>query len=349
MSLATTSEADSTADEPPRSGRRNPAPARGQGMAAWVGKRLVRAAITLWLVSIITFVLLQLAPGSFSDISAVTSGATITSQGQRDEAMSSIQSRYGDEIPAWKQYLIFMKGAVTWDMGPSYKYPSRDVQEIIAGAFPISASLALVSVALALLIAVPIGVIAARKRNGWLDNLLMFIVTALHSVPNYLLGAFLILLFTGVLQVLPSGGWSGPQNMVMPVLALALGPTALLARYVRSAVIETLREEFVTAAIAKGGSAGTIMVRHVLRNSLIPLVTVVGPIVATLMAGTVFIESLFQVPGLGTYFTGAATSRDMPLLMGTTLFFAFLLIAVNFLVDLSYGLLDPRTRADRTA
>lgn len=318
-------------------------------MIVWVAKRLLRAGITLWLVSVITFALLQLAPGSFSDISAVTSGATITSQGQRDEAITNIQSRYDDEIPAWQQYLIFMKGAVTWDMGPSYKYPSRDVQEIIAEAFPISASLALVSVALALMIAVPVGVIAARRRNGWLDNLLMFIVTALHSVPNYLLGAFLILLFTGALKVLPSGGWQGPQNMVMPVLALALGPTALLARYVRSAVIETLREEFVTAAIAKGGSGTTIMVRHVLRNSLIPLVTVVGPIVATLMAGTVFIETLFQVPGLGTYFTGAATSRDMPLLMGTTLFFGFLLISINFLVDLSYGLLDPRTRADRTA
>lgn len=348
MSLAT-SEVDAAAPQPEPGKPGRQAGRRGAGLVGWLVKRLLRAAITLGLVSLITFVLLQLAPGSFSDISAVTSGATITSQGQRDEAISNIQTRYGDEIPAWKQYLIFMKGALTWDMGPSYKYPSRDVQEIIAEAFPISASLALVSVALALLIAVPVGVIAARRRNGWLDNLLMFIVTALHSVPNYLLGAFLILLFTGAMRVLPSGGWTGPENMVMPVLALALGPTALLARYVRSAVIETLREDFVTAAVAKGGSDSTIMVRHVLRNSLIPLVTVVGPIVATLMAGTVFIETLFQVPGLGTYFTGAATSRDMPLLMGTTMFFAFLLISVNFLVDLSYGLLDPRTRADRTA
>lgn len=305
--------------------------------------------MTLWLVSLLTFVMLQLAPGSFADISAITSGATMTSQGQREEVMSSFQNRYGDEIPAWQQYLIFMKGAVTWDMGPSYKYPSRTVQEIIAGAFPVSASLAILAVLLALVIAVPIGVIAARKRNGWLDNTLMFLVTVFHSVPSYLMGVFLILLLVGALHLLPSGGWDGPQNMVMPVLALALGPMAVIARYVRSAVIETLREDYVTTAIAKGGSPATVMVRHVLRNSLIPVVTVVGPIVAGLMSGTVFIETMFRIPGLGTYFTGAATSRDMPLLMGTTLFYAALLILTNALVDVSYGFLDPRTRMEKTS
>lgn len=309
----------------------------------------MRAIITLWLVSLLTFVMLQLAPGSFADISAITSGATMTSQGQRDEAISSIQSRYGDDIPAWQQYLIFMKGAVTWDMGPSYKYPSRSVEEIISGAFPVSASLGILAVIVALVIAVPIGVAAARKRNGWLDNTLMFIVTALHSVPNYLMGVFLILLLVGAMHLLPSGGWDGPRNMVMPVIALAAGPTAVLARYVRSAVIETLREDYVTTAIAKGGSPVTVMTRHVLRNSLIPVVTVVGPIMASLISGTVFIETLFRIPGLGTYFTGAATSRDMPLLMGTTLFFAAILILTNVLVDLSYGFLDPRTRIERTS
>lgn len=137
--------------------------------------------------------------------------------------------------------------------------------------------------------------------------------------------------------------------MIMPLIALAVGPTALLARYVRASVIETLREEYVVAAIAKGGPRWVIIVKHVLRNSLIPVVTVAGPITAGLMAGTVFIEALFGIPGIGTYFTGAAASRDMPLLMGTTLFFAFLLIGMNFLVDLTYGFLDPRTRAGRIA
>ncbi|HIT74727.1 MAG TPA: ABC transporter permease [Candidatus Avipropionibacterium avicola] len=309
--------------------------------------RLVRAVITLAMVSLLTFTLLQLAPGNFADLSAITSGATMTAQGQRDEVISGFTSRYGAEIPVWQQYLIFMKGAVTWDMGPSYKYPALTVEEIIGNAFPVSASIAILAVLLALAVAVPIGVVAARRRNGWLDNLLMFLVTIGNSVPNYLMGAFLLIVLVGGLHLLPSGGWDSPVNMIMPVIALAIGPMAVLARYVRSAVIETLREEYVTTAIAKGGPGRTIMVRHVLRNSLIPVVTVVGPIVASLMAGTVFIETMFRIPGLGQYFTGAATSRDMPLLMGTTLFFAALLIITNVVVDVSYGFLDPRTRVER--
>src|SRR5699024_8238775 len=187
---------------------------------------------------------------------------------------------YGPEVPAWQQYLIFMKGAVTWDMGPSYKYPSLQVQEIIANAFPVSASLAVLAVLTALVIAVPVGVVAARRRNGWLDNLLMFLVSVGNSVPNYLMGAFLILILVGGFGLLPSGGWSGPSSMVMPVISLAIGPTAVMSRYVRASVIETLREDYVTTAVAKGGSERAVMVRHVLRNSLIPVVTVVGPIVA---------------------------------------------------------------------
>lgn len=318
-------------------------------MVRFTVKRLVRAVITLVMVSLLTFTLLQLAPGDFADLSAVTSGATMTAQGQRAEVMTSFTNRYGDEVPAWQQYLIFMKGAVTWDMGPSYKYPALTVEGIIGDAFPVSATIAVLAVALALLVAVPVGVLAARRRNGWLDNLLMFLVTIGNSVPNYLMGAFLLILLVGQLNLLPSGGWDGPVNMVMPVIALAIGPMAVLARYVRSAVIETLREEYVTTAIAKGGPGRTIMVRHVLRNSLIPVVTVVGPIVASLMAGTVFIETMFRIPGLGQYFTGAATSRDMPLLMGTTLFFAALLVITNVIVDVSYGILDPRTRMERRA
>ncbi|MGD7705201.1 ABC transporter permease [Microlunatus sp. Y2014] len=324
-------------------------PSAAGGIGLFAVKRLARAIVTLALVSLMTFGLLQAAPGDFTDLSAVTSGATMTAQGQRAEVMSSFSQRYGPEIPAWQQYLIFMRGAVTWDMGPSYKYPSRQVQDIIAEAFPVSATLAVLAVMLSLLVAVPIGVISARRRNGWLDNTLMFLVTALHSVPNYLLGAFLIIILVGGLHLLPSGGWSGPENMIMPVIALAMGPMAMLARYVRSSVIETLREDYVTTAVAKGGPSGIVMSRHVLRNSLIPLVTVVGPIMAGLMSGTVFIETLFRIPGLGTYFTGAATSRDMPLLMGTTLFFAALLVLTNVLVDLSYGLLDPRTRMGATS
>jgi peptide/nickel transport system permease protein len=304
-------------------------------------RRLLRIAVSMVAVSLLTFGLLQLAPGSFADISRITSGGSGTVD---VEAIGNLQDRYGADVPLWQQYLTFMGGFVTADMGPSYKYPSRDVQEIIATAFPNSAGIALLAVALALFLAVPLGVVAALRRNSPLDYVTMFSVTALHSLPNYLFGVILILLFSVGLHWLPIAGWDGPLNAVLPVLALGLTAASVLARYVRSSMLEVLREEYVTAAIAKGGRRRVVIVKHALRNSLIPLVTAVGPLLATLMTGTVFIETLFQIPGLGYFFADSARSRDMPLLMGCTLFYALLIMVTNLLVDITYGWLDPRIR-----
>ena len=317
------------------------------GFAGYLGRRILRLVLSLVAVSLITFTLLQLAPGNFADLQRISSGATTMGSAGTEDVAAAFQSRYGADVPPWKQYLIFMKGAVTWDFGPSYKYPTMAVQEIIAKAFPISATLALLSVLLALLIAVPVGVFAALRQNSLADHGTMFLVTLGHALPGFLSAAFLVLLFTATLHLLPSSGWQGPRNMLMPVLALAIGPAAVLARYVRSSMLETLREEYVSAAFAKGGPRRTVILRHALRNSLIPLVTVVGPLLAGLMTGTVFIEALFRIPGLGLYFAAAAASRDMPLLMGSTLFFAVILMVTNLVVDLVYGVLDPRIRADR--
>lgn len=311
---------------------------------AFLLRRVIRVVVSLVVVSLITFLLLQAAPGSFADISRIQSGATQLGSSQASEAISSLQARYGPDVPAWEQYLIFMKGALTWDFGPSYKYPDQSVQSLIAAGFPVSATLALLAVALALLISVPVGVVAAVRHRSAVDYGTIFGITVGHSVPNYLAAVFLVLLFSGWLHLLPTRGWTGPQNLVMPVLALAVPPAAILARYVRSAMLETLREEYVLAARARGGSPRTVVLRHALRNSLIPLVTVIGPLLAVLMTGTVFVEAIFGIPGLGLYFVGAAQSRDMPLLMGTTLFFAIILMTMNLLVDVLYGVLDPRIR-----
>ncbi len=313
-------------------------------LAVYLAKRLVRLVISIAAVSIIAFTLLQLAPGNFADIQRVASGATNIGSTGTEQMVGELTTRYGPDVPAWKQYLLFMKGAVTWDMGPSYKYATLDVQEIIEQAFPVSATLALIAVILALLIAVPIGVFAALRQNSIGDQGTMFLVTLGHALPSYLTAAFLVLLFTATLHWMPSSGWDRPIHLVMPVLALALGPAAVLARYVRSSMLETLREDYVMAALAKGGRRSTVIVRHALRNSLIPLVTVVGPLLAALMTGTVFVETLFRIPGLGLYFASAAASRDMPLLMGTVLFYGLILMVTNLLVDLVYGVLDPRVR-----
>lgn len=315
------------------------------GLFGYLLKRVVRLVLSLLAVSLITFTLLQLAPGNFADIQRVTSGASAFG-GSTDEVVGALQARYGDDIPVWKQYLIFMKGAATWDFGPSYKYATQDVQDIIAQAFPISATLAVLAVALALLLALPVGVFTALRQNSKWDHGTMFAITLGHSLPSYLTAVFLVLLFSASLRWLDSSGWEKPEHLVLPLLALALGPAAVLARYVRSSMLETLREEYVTAALAKGGPRRIVVIRHVLRNSLIPLVTVVGPLLASLMTGTVFIEAIFRIPGLGSYFATAAASRDMPLLMGSTLFFALILMTTNLVVDLVYGILDPRIRAE---
>lgn len=310
-------------------------------MVLFLLRRLLRIVVSMVVVSIITFGLLQLAPGSFADISRITSGGS----GAVDtDAISGLQARYGPGVPVWEQYLKFMAGFVTADLGPSYKYPSQTIQEIIGTAFPNSAGIAILAIALALLIAVPLGVVAALRRNGILDYTTMFTVTTLHSLPNYLFGVILILLFSVWLHWFPVAGWDGPRNAVLPVLALGLTAASILARYVRSSMLEVLREEYVTAALAKGGRARTVILRHALRNSLVPLVTAAGPLLATTMTGTVFIETLFQIPGLGFYFADAARSRDMPLLMGCTLFYALIIMVMNLLVDLAYGWLDPRIR-----
>jgi ABC-type dipeptide/oligopeptide/nickel transport system permease component len=254
-------------------------------------------------------------------------------------------ARYGDAIPAWQQYLTFMKGALTWDLGYSYQYPQFTVQQLIARAFPVSATLALCAMFLALLIAIPLGVLAAARQNSPWDVGGMLVVTVGHALPNYLAGIGMVLIFSSALHLLPTGGWGHPENLIMPVIALAIGPAGVLARYVRSSMLESLREEYLVTARAKGGSPRTVIVRHALRNSLIPLVTVAGPQLASLLTGTIFVEAVFGIPGLGTYFASAARFRDMPLLMGTTLFFAAVLMVINLLVDLAYAYLDPRTRA----
>ncbi|NEE02237.1 ABC transporter permease [Phytoactinopolyspora halotolerans] len=312
----------------------------------YLARRLVRLILSLVAVSLITFGLLQLVPGSFADLA---DSGTSDLGGDSATSGSELAQRYGADVPAWEQYLTFMRGAVTLDMGPSYRYPQATVEDLIFDAFPVSLSLAVPATLLTLLIAIPIGVLAAVKKDKLADYGSIFTLTSLQALPGYLFALLLVLIFSVGLGVLPVRGWSGPEYMIIPVVALAIQPIAMLARYVRTSMLEELREEYVIAAHAKGGQRRTVLGRHVLRNSMIPLVTIVGPIFAQLATGTVFIEALLGIPGLGRLFTTAARTRDMPLLMGTTLFFALVFLLINLIVDLTYSLLDPRIRHEQSS
>lgn len=313
-------------------------------LAAFLARRVIRVVLSLIAVSLLTWGLLQLAPGDFASIRAAGAGNVGLAQQATTDHAAAVQARYGEDVPVWQQYFTFMGGVVTGDMGPTYRYPHLTVEQVIMQGFPISAGLALGATLIAVLVAVPLGILAAVRRKTMWDSGTMFVVTLGHGLPNYLTGLVLVLVFSSALQLLPPFGWDGPQNAIMPMLALAASPIATLARYVRNAVLENLRDEYVIAARARGGRFNGIMIRHVLRNSLMPLVTVLGPMFAALATGTIFVESLFGIPGLGRYFTEAATQRDMPLLMGSTLFFAMLLMTMNLFVDLIYAVLDPRVR-----
>jgi len=312
-------------------------------MVRYAVTRVLRLLLSVVAVSLLTFALLKSVPGSFAQLASSNIGIGL------DQTSGGVQTADGgqgtfQEPPAWLEYLQFMKALITWDLPYTYKYPQLTIGDVISQGFPITFTIAVSATLLTLLMAIPTGLAAALFKDSVLDRLLMVVSTALTALPGYLLVLILVLVFASGLGWLPTGGWDSPLSMVIPVGALALEGVAPMARYVRSSVLEQLREEYVVAALAKGGVRRTVMVRHVLRNSLIPLVTVAGPYFASLLTGTVFIEALLRIPGLGLYFATAAQSRDMPLLMGSTLFFALLLVVMNMLVDLSYRVLDPRVR-----
>lgn len=316
-------------------------------MLRYIAKRLGLMLLSLLFISMMTFTLLQLTPGNFLDIQRQQDQVSMgTTSSARDalEAQQRMAERYGLNQPPWKQYLNYMKGAVQFKFGTSFKYPHLTIEEIIAMSFPVSMTLAVLAVLLALVIAVPLGILAAVKQNTVWDYLAMFLSVIGNSIPAYVLAIFLVLLFSIKLGWLPTSGWTEPKHAILPVLAMALESTAGMARYMRSSLLETLRREYIAAAWARGGSFRTVVLGHAVRNSLIPLVTILGPQLASLMMGVVVIETWFRVPGLGSYIASAAGARDYPLVMTGTLFFATVIMTMNLLVDVTYGLLDPRIR-----
>ncbi|MHB1628882.1 MAG: ABC transporter permease [Bacilli bacterium] len=258
--------------------------------------------------------------------------------------MQSLIQHYHLNSPWFVQWWFYVQGFVTWHMGTSFEYPGSSTQSIIASAFPFSIRLALMAVATALIIAILLGVIAAVKENGRVDFSAMFVAILGASLPSYVVATLLILILALWLHWLPVIGYTSWQNFVMPVLALAIPMVGSLSRYLRNSLLDSLHSEYITGVIAKGGTVSNVVFGHALRNSLLPLITVVGPILASLMTGTVLIEQMFDLPGLGHIFVNAANTRDYPLIMDSAMLYAMVIMLMNLVVDLTYGILDPRVR-----
>ncbi|OFZ20874.1 MAG: hypothetical protein A2X94_05015 [Bdellovibrionales bacterium GWB1_55_8] len=306
-------------------------------MLTYTIRRLGSAIPLLFLLAAMTFFLLRLAPGGPFD-------------GDRawpPEVKANIERQYGLDLPIHIQFGKWVYGAVQGDLKTSFQFVDRPVTEIIAGTLPVSIYLGTAALLFSILVGVPLGAAAAARQNTWIDNVAMFIATSGISIPSYLVASLLVIVFALWLPWFPPALWEEPSSVVLPALTLAWRPMAMIARLTRASMLETFRADFVRTAHSKGVPEAQVIFKHVLKNSLIPIITLMGPIVANLLTGSFLVEFVFEIPGMGKHFVHAVLNRDYPLVMGVTLVYAVILVASNMFVDLVYAWVDPRIRLER--
>lgn len=299
-------------------------------------KRILLAIPVLWIVASITFMLVRIVPG----------GPFEGDKALPPEIVANLKAKYHLDKPVPEQYFLYMQRLVQGDLGLSYKYIGRTVNDILTDAFPVSLQLGSAGLLLAICIGVPLGTIAAVRRGSAIDFAAMFMSTAGISVPSFVIGALLIFIFGIWLKILPVALWESGRHMILPAITIAVSPAAYLARLTRASVLEILEKDWVRTARSKGLSGQKTVVKHVLRNALVPIATVLGPLTAILVTGSFVVEYMYAIPGMGRFFITAVGNRDYDLIMGTTLVFAVLLIIANTIVDIVYVILDPRMQVN---
>lgn len=300
--------------------------------------RLLWLVPTLLAMALVTFLVMHATPGSPLD--PVAEGANPLPP----EAQKNLAEAYGLDKPLWQQFVIFVGKAAGGDFGMSFVYKTRTVTEILQSTFPISLLLGSMALVLAVTLGVTLGVLAAVYQNRSWDYVCVSLATLGVSVPNFVLAVFLIVLFSFVIPLFPTGGWGSPRQWVLPTVTLALAPMGIIARFTRSSMIEVIRSEYVKTARAKGLAERPVILKHVLKNALIPVVTLLGPMFAAVGTGSFFVEAIFRVPGMGRFFVESMTGRDYPMIMAVILIYGAFLAVMNLVVDLLYGTLDPRIR-----
>jgi oligopeptide transport system permease protein len=301
-------------------------------VATFLLRRLLLLIPTLWVIATITFFLMRLAPG----------GPFLAEREIPEAAKAQLEKAYGLDRPLHEQYFAFLGNAVRLDFGPSYKFPARQVKEIIFEAFPVSLELGMWALLLSVFVGVPIGVIAALKQNSGADYASMAAALAGVSVPNFVLGPVLVLTLSLGLFLLPPALWQGPESRVLPVLTLATAYVAYIARLTRGGMLEVLRQDYVRTARAKGLPERSVVFKHALKLGILPVVSYIGPATARIIMGSIVVESIFAVPGLGRHLVNGAFNRDYTLVLGVVLFYALFLMLLNLIVDVAYTRLDPR-------
>src|SRR5713226_6702498 len=289
-------------------------------------------------MALVTFLVMHATPGSPLD--PIAEGANPLSP----EAQRNLAARYGLDRPLWEQFVIFLEKAVQGDFGTSFVYRSRTVAEIIGEALPVSLLLGAMAMAVAVAGGLALGVLAAVHQNRAWDYVSVSLATFGVAVPNFVLAVFFIILFSLMIPLFPTGGWDSPRTWVLPTLALALAPLGIVARYTRASMLDVIRADYTLTARAKGLGEWPVIFKHALKNALIPVVTLLGPMFAAIGTGSFFVESIFRVPGMGRFFVESMTGRDYPMIMTVVLVYGAFLALMNLVVDLLYGLLAPRIR-----
>lgn len=301
-------------------------------MAKYIIKRLIMAVITIFAVATLTFFVMNMVPG----------GPFMSEKAISPQAQAALNEKYGLDKPLNEQYITYMKDLLHGNLGLSVKQRGRTVNMIIAAKFPVSARIGGLAILVAVLIGVPLGSIAAYKRGTVVDNVIIVFSTCGIAVPSFVVCTVLMYVLSLKLGLLPTFGLSSWKHYIMPVAALAFYPSSYIARLMRSSMLDVMGQDYMRTARAKGLSQMISIFKHALRNAILPVVTYLGPLLAYTVTGSFIVEKIFTIPGLGSEFIGSITGRDYPLIMGTTIFLASLMVLMNALVDVAYKFIDPR-------
>ena len=298
----------------------------------YILKRIALALLTVWVVITVTFFVMRAVPG----------GPFMSEKAISETAQAALEAKYGLDKPLMEQYFTYLKDIVTkFDFGPSLKLRGRNVIDIIADGMKVSVKLGLIAAVIALVCGVVLGAVAALRRNKLIDKVIMVITTACISMPSFIMGTLLLLLFALKLGIVPANGET-TKGLILPIITLSLSPMANITRLTRSSMLDVLGQDYIRTARAKGVAQWKIIFGHALKNSLIPVITYFGPMLAYIVTGSLVVEQIFAVPGIGRAFVSSITGRAYPLIMGTTIVLATLIVIMNLVSDIMYKLVDPR-------
>ena len=305
-------------------------------MPKYIIKRVLIGFVTLFVLASVTFFLMKATPGSPFSLAKY----------KTPEALAAAEAKYNLDKPLVEQYVIYLKGVAQGNLGESMINTGRSVSYYIKTGFPVTARLGLIAFVLALVGGIALGTGAALSRHKWVNNLCMFVATIGVSVPSFLIAMIMLIVFGVQLHILPFIGLNSPLNYIMPALSLAFYPIAMIARLTRSSMLEVMNQDYIILARSKGTPYKKVVIKHALKNAMLPVVTYAGPMFAFMLTGSFVIESVFSIPGIGSAFVSCITTPDYPIIMGLTIFLGFLVITFNLITDILSAIIDPRIKLD---